>query len=164
MTQDQFLEKENTRAPSHQLERTQFYEKHVTQRETEFSFILRFICSRLVLQFTRQRSRIRRHLLLDVTHLDHSDLRGVQPGSWANFLVFVRGHAPGRAEDLGRLDGGRIRMADLDDGHPHFRRDDHIPGQHQSYVAVRGHMLADRPVLRHRGQRQHREKFDRDTG
>lgn len=31
MTQDQFLEKENTRAPSHQLERTQFYEKHVTR-------------------------------------------------------------------------------------------------------------------------------------
>lgn len=92
--------------------------------------------------------------------MDHSDLRRVQPGTWANFLVFVGGHASGRAEDLGRLDGGRIRMADLDDGHPDFRRDDHLPGQHESYVALRGHMLADCFVLRHRGQRQHREKFD----
>lgn len=92
--------------------------------------MFRFICSRLVLQFTRQRPRIRRHLLLDVAHLDHSDLRRVQPRSRANFLVFVRGHASGRAEDLGRLDGGRVRMADLDDGHPDFRRDDHFPGQH----------------------------------
>lgn len=117
---------------------------------------------RLVFQPARRRPRERRRLLVDVAHMDQPVLRLVQSRPRANLVVPVRRHATGTAEDASGLRRGRSRMADLADGHPHFRRDDHLPRRHEGHVALRGDMLADRPVLRDRRERQHRQKPDGD--
>ena len=120
------------------------------------------VCCRLVFQPARRRPGERRRLLVDVAHVDHPVLRLVQSRPRANLVVPVGRHAAGTAEDAGGLRRGRPRMADLADGHPHLRRDDRLPRRHEGHVAVRGDMLADRPLLRDRRERQHRQEPDGD--
>ena len=117
---------------------------------------------RLVFQPARRRPGERRRLLVDAAHVDQPVLRLVQSRPRANLVVPVRRHATGTAEDAGGLRRGRPRMADLADGHLHLRRDGRHPRRREGHVALRGDVLADRPVLRDRRERQHRQEPDGD--